>query len=67
MMNEDLDLNGSPDPLFGQASVRISFHDLIERLALYAICMGGPGPGILPGEVDAALEHLTSRAWQLSE
>lgn len=45
-----------------ERQVQINMSDLVERLALSAICMGGPGPGFLPSDVDNVLERLTSTA-----
>ena len=57
-------IEATPNRVFNQGSLRISFTDLIERLALTAICMGGPGPGFTAKEVDSIVESLSEQAWR---
>ncbi|KAL9055669.1 MAG: hypothetical protein Q9162_003395 [Coniocarpon cinnabarinum] len=65
--NDDFFFNADPrvplepqpsEPLPRESCVQISMDDFVERLAYHAVCLGGPGPGFLPGDIDMMLDKL---------
>ena len=59
---DDFSFFENSEPEVPQTAVQICTQDLIQSLALAAICMGGPGPGWLPSEIDAVLRRLADQA-----